>query len=234
MQYLLIGNGRVARHFKYYLQQQGLSVLTWHRGESRNCLDDHLISATHILLLISDKAIETFIETHLLRAKEHYIIHCSGNLLTPLAYGAHPLMTFNHALYPLSIYQSIPFILDQDTPKMSKLLPGLPNPAFRIAKKDKAKYHAVCVLGGNLSCMLWQKLCQTFEQEFGLPADIVMPYLKQQMENFLVAPRQALTGPFVRNDWQTIRDNLSALVDDPFLVVYKSFLTCYYKQRGSI
>jgi|SRR5579862_1713785 len=230
-QYFVIGNGRVAKHFRHYFSLLNLPVSTWQRGDSLEKLQNNAALASHILVLISDQAIENFIQQHLsLDPKtKPLLIHFSGSLVTEYAYGAHPLMSFSHQLYQLDDYQSIPFILDHDAPDFADLLPGLPNPHVRLSKLLKAKYHALCVLGGNFSCILWQKLFSSFEKELNLPAHIAHPYLLQQTKNLFSDAKSALTGPLVRNDKNTIEKNIQALDADPFQDIYKSFVMCYQK-----
>lgn len=229
--YLIIGNGRVARHFQKYFASQQISFSSWHRQQDITELQPQ--SATHILLLISDNAIEDFITQHL-QNSQAILIHFSGSLTSQKAYGAHPLMTFSENLYSLEQYKNIPFVIDQDAPEFADLLPGLPNRHVRLDKARKAKYHALCVLSGNFSCMLWQKLFSTLEQEFNFSADIAYPYFLQQSQNIFDNPKTALTGPLVRNDLETINKNLAALDLDPFKEVYKSFVTCYKKLNEEV
>ena len=182
--YLIIGNGRTALHFHHYFSLLGLSFDLWHRRESIEILQKKLKQCTHILILISDQAIESFITTHL-SPSQVVCIHFSGALSTPLAYSAHPLMSFSKTLYELSLYSSIPFIIEDHAPPFSELLPGLPNNHGRIPASLKERYHALCVLSGNFSCMLWQKLFSSFEEEFHLPASLAHPYLLQQTKNLI-------------------------------------------------
>lgn len=229
-QYLLIGNGRVARHFQHFFSLLKLPFYAWHRNEASSQLQEYLASSSHILLLISDEAIENFITANL-RNSSALFIHFSGCLVSNQAYGAHPLMSFSDHLYDLATYQSIPFILDQDAPEFSCLLPGLMNPAVRLPKTLKPKYHALCVLSGNFSCMLWQKLFSTFAAEFNFDPALAFPYLMQLSKNLRYDYKQALTGPLIRQDMQTIEKNLAALHLDPFQDIYKSFISCYQKQK---
>lgn len=179
-------------------------------------------------MLISDQAIQTFIHANLvnLNNTDAILIHFSGSVVSQDAYGAHPLMSFTNHLYELEQYQSIPFVLDHDAPSFETLLPGLKNSHVRIHTSLKAKYHALCVLSGNFSCMLWQKLFTSFEREFNFSAAIAFPYLLQQTQNLTLEPKNALTVPLVRNDATTIERNLHALKNDPFLDIYKSFVLC--------
>lgn len=229
--YLIIGDGRISRHFQCYFSQLGLSYSVWHRSLSLKQLQQKFKCATHVVILISDKAIEDFIQQNLLKST-CILIHFSGSVTTPHAFGAHPLMTFNHDEYDLSLYQSIPFIIDHNAPDFSELLPGLSNPHVRLHTSQKEKYHALCVLSGNFSCLLWQKLFSSFESELNIPAEMAQLYLIQQTKNLLSHWPSALTGPLVRKDQETIKNNLNALKNDPFHVVYQSFITCY--KRGKL
>ena len=124
--YLIIGNGRLARHFQHYFNLLGLNYSTWQRHESIDALNESIQNSTHALILITDSEIENFFQIHL---KDSNIIpiHFSGSLVSNHVYGAHPLMTFHHALYTENDYQAIPFIIDEDAPRDEILLPGLPN-----------------------------------------------------------------------------------------------------------
>lgn len=224
--YLFIGNGRLAKHFKYYFTLLGLSFSSWERKNSILDLQQQLSSSTHCLLTISDQAIEQFIQDYLVGANT-LLIHFSGSLISSHAFGAHPLMSFNDGFYTLDQYKAIPFIVDDDAPTFEELLPGVINKHVHIPKKLKPKYHALCVLSGNFGCMLWQKFLTTLETEFNLPPSIAHPYFLQIMENLFSDHQSALSGPLIRGDKLTIEKNLAALNADPYQEVYKSFVTCH-------
>lgn len=223
--YLIIGNGRVARHFSHYLSLLHIPFSRWHRPDPAARLQELSRAATHILLLVSDAAIEPFIQEHLGAAARK--VHFSGALVTPLAFGAHPLMTFGPALYTPEQYRAIPFVTDAGAPPFAELLPGLPNPHAALAPEKKAKYHALCVLSGNFSCLLWQKFFAALPRELGLPPEIGQAYLRQQMENLLADPATAFTGPLARGDRATIGRNLAALEGDAFQRIYQCFVEAY-------
>jgi predicted short-subunit dehydrogenase-like oxidoreductase (DUF2520 family) len=228
--YLIIGNGRVATHILHYFALLQLSYSHWHRPHPLSLLNQELARATHVLLLISDQAIESFTAEYLQHSSA-LRMHFSGSLVTDAAYGLHPVMTFTHYLYDLKKYQAIPFIMDDDAPPFADLLPGLPNEHARLHKSLKPKYHALCVLSGNLSCLLWQKLFKSLENEFNIPQAIAHHYLQQQTHNLLTTPETALTGPLVRGDHLTIEKNIAALENDSFQDVYKSFIACYHNMK---
>jgi predicted short-subunit dehydrogenase-like oxidoreductase (DUF2520 family) len=224
--YLLIGNGRVARHFQQYFSLLQLPFQIWHRSESLTVLREHIQSSSHILLLISDRAIEEFAAQEL-QNTQAVLIHFSGALVSNHIIGAHPLCTFNENLYSLEQYQRISFIIDHDAPEFTSLFPALPNTHVRLHKSLKPKYHALCVLSGNFSCLLWQKFFNSLENEFNIPHTVALPYLQQLTQNLCEQPAGALTGPLARGDKGTIAENLTALHADPYQEIYKSFVACF-------
>jgi 2-dehydropantoate 2-reductase len=228
--YLLIGNGRVAKHFRYYFSQLKLSFSCWQRNDTKESLREKISSASHILLLINDHAIGTFFKDHLQNTSA-ICVHFSGSFVSEHIYGAHPLMTFAHHLYPLEVYHTIPFILEETAPPFVTLLPQLSNPAYRLQSHFKNKYHALCVMAGNFSCLLWQKLFAALEQ-WGLPKEAAQPFLLQQVQNLIMHPKTALTGPLTRGDQLTIERHLTALGNDNYRVIYQSFVNCYQKNNS--
>ena len=222
----IVGNGRVARHLHHYFTLLGLPVAAWSRSGRGPSPPETLASCQTILILIPDGDIVPFIDAWPgLRRKR--LVHCSGRLVTPVAEGAHPLMTFGPALYDLAAYREVPFILDAGGTSFSTLLPGLPNPSFTIPAADRPYYHALCVLAGNFSTMLWAKLFHELEGRFGIPAAAAHPYLRGMAANLMADGEAALTGPLARGDTKTVAANLRALEGDPFQAVYAAFKKVY-------
>lgn len=221
----IVGDGRLARHFQHYFQLLGLPVCRWCRRESTPSPPQALASCRTVLLLIRDDAIVPFVEQWP-ELKRKRLVHCSGSLVTSVAVCAHPLMAFGDQLYDLETYSSVVFAVDAGT-LLPELLPGVPNQFFTVSTADRPYYHALCVLAGNVSTMLWAKLFQELEQRFGVPAESAYPFLKQITANLLEDPRRALTGPFSRRDSETIRTNLEALEHDPFRAVYAAVAGMY-------
>lgn len=230
--YAILGGGRLARHMRHYLTLSGLPVSIWSRDGAadvnthsspnpRTRLEATIHPASHVLLLVSDGAIADLVSRYpFLHQKT--LLHCSGALTIPGVVGAHPLMTFGHELYALEQYQKIPFMVDQGH-DFSTLLPGLDNPHFPVRLEDKPRYHALCVMAGNFSQILWQAASEGFAG-MGLPPDTLAPYLQQVVHNFVSNPGAALTGPLSRGDMNTIHRNLNALNGDPLQPVYQAFV----------
>jgi predicted short-subunit dehydrogenase-like oxidoreductase (DUF2520 family) len=226
----VIGDGRLARHLTHYLHLLGIPVRQWSRRASTMSPEEACGECSTVLVLIRDDQIEPFIEARPgLKAKQ--LVHCSGALVTPRAVGAHPLMTFGDALYPEAMYRRIPFILDAGSPRLDRLIPGVPNACFTIPPADRPYYHALCVLAGNMSVLLWRKLFDELHQRFDIPPSAAAPYLEQTAANLIAAPDRALTGPLVRGDRRTIAANIQALEGDPFQAVYTACARAY-EQRA--
>jgi predicted short-subunit dehydrogenase-like oxidoreductase (DUF2520 family) len=226
----IVGDGRVARHFHHYFNLLGLSVRAWSRRVPAPPPPEALASCGTVLLLIRDDAIVTFVDTWpALREKQ--LVHFSGSLVTAVAEGAHPLMTFGMELYDLAAYRSIPFVLDEGGSPFHELLPGLPNPSWTIPATERPYYHALCVMAGNFSALLWVKLLDELGARFGIPASAAHPYIARVAANLMGDPRGALTGPLSRGDTGTIAANLRALEGDPFQAIYSAFVRAYEQGR---
>lgn len=174
-----------------------------------------------ILVLIRDDAIEPFLEATDLSA--HQWIHASGSLRTPHATGMHPLYTFGPELYDDDVYPRIPFICDDDGPAFTEVFPDFENPSWTIDPRDRPRYHAACVMGGNFTTLLWNRAMEIFA-ELGLPSEAALPYLERTCANTARLGPGALTGPLARGDRRTISANLAALDDDPWRDVYRAIV----------
>ena len=231
---LIIGNGRVARHFFFYLQSHGIPCVQWYRSSGQDLESlcrEH--SPRIVLVLIHDTAIEGWIREHT-DLSSRTVVHFSGALVTPLALGMHPLMSFGPDLYDLSFYEHIPFIGEEGKPSFRDLFPNLKNPVYSIPSSEKAYYHALCVLSGNFTVILWQKLFHAFEPRLKLAPSVAKPYLDQVMRNLQNNPIGALTGPLQRGDVRTIDANLKALDGDLFQEIYQSFVDVYQKVQSEV
>jgi len=223
--YLLIGNGRLAKHFNHYLNLLSIPHLRWWRGSDLE-LQSLIRKSEKIMVLISDDAIESFIEQHKSNTENPRWIHCSGSLETPLADGAHPLMTFGETLYDVFTYQSIPFMTVRGRRSFQELFPGLINPHSIISSEKKALYHAWTSMAGNFTSMLWSEYFQRLEKDFGLNSQLAGPYLNQIFKN-IKNSRTPLTGPLSRGDKQTINAHLESLSNDSFKDIYSAFSEAY-------
>ncbi len=220
--YTIIGSGKLAKHFSHYFTQLNIDFNCWDRQQSSHHLRRKILHSDHILLMISDDAIESFIKQHrCLNGKS--LLHFSGTLVIDGVIGCHPLMTFSQDLYDIKTYQSIPFICDKGIDFMA-LFPSLPNSAHHIDPSDRAYYHALCVIAGNFTQTLMQHTSHQMSEALQLPTEIIFPYLLQNTKNFIKNPSQAATGPIQRNDFITVNKNLKALKNNPLQDIYHTFI----------
>jgi predicted short-subunit dehydrogenase-like oxidoreductase (DUF2520 family) len=253
----IVGNGRVARHMIRYFELLGQPYIQWFRASSKSPADGQtsrlaryklklkqLVQPSRsstlkeaveevnvVLILLPDDQIDSFIEQNTCLQDKH-LIHFSGSLNSAYASGCHPLMTFGHELYDLNQYQSIPFVVDEGF-EFKHAFPWLNNPVHTIKPEQKVLYHAMCVMAGNFSQLLWQATSGAIEQ-LGLPADLMNNYLLQNTKNFISNPQEALTGPFVREDVNTIEQHLAALQRHPLGPIYQSFYDLYHQPDQAI
>jgi predicted short-subunit dehydrogenase-like oxidoreductase (DUF2520 family) len=208
-----------------YLEFETQPFVTWHRGIAAS-LAGALDSADIILLAISDDAIRPFLGDHP-ELQDRPLVHFSGSLVVEGAQGFHPLMTFGPELYDRATYRSIPFITELGGSGFTELFPELVNPSWPIDPELKSLYHALCVLAGNFSTLLWSKVLDDFEDRLGVPGEALRPYLLQTCSNTSRARRAALTGPLARGDRETVARDLESLEGDPYAEVYRAFAALF-------
>ncbi|MNJ91344.1 hypothetical protein D3C87_89950 [compost metagenome] len=227
VKYLLIGSGRVARHLGHYFNLLNINFSTWDRAQDPHLLPKKINESSHILLAISDSALEGFFAKHL-AGHEKTVVHFSGAKDIEGLICAHPLMTFGPDLYDLSFYQRIHFTVTGAT-SLSRALPGIPNPFSLLSADKKALYHAWCVMGGNFVTLLTAKM-MTSLQEMGIPAESIGLYSEKVIDNALAQQTAALTGPLARKDAETVAANLKALEGQEMQKIYQAFLETYWPE----
>ncbi len=225
--YGIIGAGRAATHLSKYLELSRIPFITWSRKASSEAVEYALQKCETILLLISDDSILGFLQAHP-SLRNHRLAHFSGARSFDGVIGLHPLASFSTRLFSLAEYQSIPFVTEKGEPGFSEVFPDLPNPHRAISKSAKARYHALCVLAGNFSSLLWEKYFTEMEN-LGIEPDLASGYLRNIFENIKANPLDSLTGPLPRNDQNTLKNNLASLEGDPYQSVYRSFMRAFYE-----
>jgi len=230
--YLIIGNGRLARHLMRYLALLNIPYRQYTR-KSPDQFKSYISGISHVLVLISDTEIVNFVTENKPFTKPDTIwIHCSGLVTTELAESAHPLTSFSDHLFDLDFYKTIPFVLEKGRRPFFELFPSMPNPHVTIESSEKEHYHAMCVLSGNFSTILWMEFEKYLSTQLCVPGSTMLPYLKSITQN-LEHSSDPLTGPLKRNDQQTISKHLENLGDSPLKNIYTSFVNFYAKNQTS-
>ncbi len=217
----IVGDGRLAKHFKQYFKLLDLPYSSWSRKDTSSFFE-FASKQDIILLMISDDSIESFYRENPL-LKEKICFHFSGALSLDGIHSCHPLMTFSNHHYSIAEYQRIPFIGELGKMQLSDLIPALENKAVMIPSNMKDKYHAWCVMAGNFSVILWQEFAANMKCDFDISNDLIKPYMRQIFNNMDYDLDCSLTGPLVRNDNETMKKNLNAL-DGVYEQLYRSFL----------
>lgn len=158
------------------------------------------------------------------------VVHSSGALssdaLEPLrrkgaeVASAHPLMTFVTSSQPK--LAGVPFALE-GTAKALTAVEGIIGDfgaqAFRIAREEKAAYHAFGFFSSPAIVALVAAAIDVGKLA-GLDAkrarDLMEPIVRQTIDNcFRTSPQQAFSGPVRRGDIETIRKHLEVLHQQP-------------------
>jgi predicted short-subunit dehydrogenase-like oxidoreductase (DUF2520 family) len=230
--YLIIGSGRLARHLAHYFQLCEIKFHNWSRSNHNiSQLEEFLKLSEVIILAINDDSVKLFIQQYpILTTKT--LIHCSGCLKFDNFIGIHPLMSFGNELYQHNTYKKISFIIDSSLEDFKKYFSTLRNPVHFIPKDEKAYYHALCVMSGNFTTIIWSKLFKELESRLNIPKEAAFTYLNSIALNLQINHRDALTGPLIRGDSKTINQNLAALENDSFLPIYQTFIKILGENYG--
>lgn len=230
MNYLFIGNGRIARHMSHYLSEHGHRIAVWSR---RSTVDlDSLIKKSDIICISTrDHEIQNVIRAYRLDELNKALVHFSGSQYIEGAHGLHPLMSFGNELYSKNVYQSMHFVGTSTETDFKSIFPKLKNTYHKIEPQKLALYHAYCSMAGNFPQILWSELSEKFENEVLVTPEALKPYLKQITENFIRQGPSATTGPLVRNDNRTVVRHLDALSGKSLQGIYFSFVNLFQKKQ---
>ena len=228
--YLIVGNGRLANHFKRYLSLLNIPFNQFNRNSAIS-FKKILPGYSHILLLINDDEIIKFVESNKKYVSNEVIwVHCSGLISTASAESAHPLASFTDHLFEPEFYNRIPFVIEKGRKPFNEILPGLPNPYFEIERSEKELYHAMCSLAGNFSTILWIAFQDYITGHLNFSEEMMHPYLESITRNIQFAD-DPLTGPLKRKDSVTTGKHIKSLEDSPLKGIYKAFINYYTDER---
>lgn len=204
---LIIGNGRLAKHLIYYFQLLKCPTQQWSRKKNSAAeLTVLASSAEHIWLCVSDDSIELFIKN--LSSFQSKIIQCSGTLHFDGVINLHPLASFGNDLYIADFYPQI-FWISSSPNKLN--IPLLEKQILSIDVKYKSLYHALCVLTGPGTSLLWQNFIDEL-LKIDLPKEAATAYFASLWLNYSARKTPQVTGPWVRGDLNTINSNQKALM----------------------
>jgi 2-dehydropantoate 2-reductase len=217
--FALVGQGRVGRALAAYLSAQQLPHRVFTRDSHLSEIISSKTQVRAVLLAVSDPAIAEL--GKLLRESGLPLIHFSGSVRLEGGYGFHPLYSFTERRLSPDEFARIPFLCDPGHASVFReIFPELGNPVFELKTPRDARYHALCVLLGNLPLLIQDRVARALQTDYAVPREACLPYLQSLLANFTSAsemPTVSVAGPIARRDVQTTAGHLKSVAFDPFL-----------------
>ena len=229
MRYVIFGAGRVGANVAAYLRHLGheVDVILRRTALSDKATCRELINTANVVAAaVPDSSIAAWFEEWRHEIGEREAIHFSGAMTIEAMSAYHPLYSFPRSMIDFATFEQIGFACSEYAPAFNEIFPGAPNPNFRVKEQDRAFYHALAVVTGNLPAYLWNRSMPSIERFAGAKAgDVMSVYLQSLVDRFQEAPSDSLTGPIARRDAATVSSNLAALENVAELkALYETFL----------
>ncbi len=240
----IIGLGNVGWHLALALTQAGYEIKnivsrnTEHVSAPGDIPDTTVISDISQvkddpdLYLITVQDLEIASLATYLKDSESIIAHTSGGIDMSVfsgrsnAYGVfYPLQTFTKGTD--MTYADIPFLLEADT---EDTLNALKNVAEKISGKYRCvgaevrvRLHLAAVFACNFSNHM-VTIAEYLLKKENLDLELIQPLMKQTLKKLdSLSPKEAQTGPAIRNDIHTMNKHLELLADESgFEDLYKA------------
>lgn len=227
--YVIFGAGRVGVSMASYLEHLGhsVSLISREQAEQHKPECERLVAQADIIAAaIPDDKLDAWREAWRAKIDGKTAIHFSGAVSIDGMHSFHPLYSFPRLALPVPKMKEIAFACPVGGPSFNDIFPQAPNPYFEIAAEDRARYHALAVLSGNLASYIWNETANEFSALTNTPPDkILQSYLGSIADRFIESPTSSLTGPIARQDRHTVEKNLEGLAANPKLKgLYQAFL----------
>lgn len=233
---ILIGSGNVATHlFQAFSKANGVEVVQVFSRTLSKDFPSHLqtsnfneiLEADVYVISVSDNAIGTV--SNQLPFENRLVVHTSGStdfdvLDVKNKRGVfYPLQTFtkNKAVD----FSEIPICLETentlDYEILDKLAKSISNSVIKIDGIQRKALHVSAVFVCNFVNHLYQignEICK----ENNIPFHILQPLIEETAQKIKsLSPKEAQTGPAVRNDSKTIEKHIDFLTDESRKELYK-------------
>lgn len=236
---IVIGNGNVAQHFiKVFLQTKEVSLVQAFARKTESLLhllpkeqitNDYkaILDADVYLISVTDNAISEV--SSQLTFTNKLVVHTSGTsninvLNTKNRKGVfYPLQTFSKD--KAVDFSSIPICLEaentSDYETLEILAKTISNKVYSIDSVQRSTLHVAAVFVSNFvnhMYVIGNDICQKNK----IPFEILQPLIQEVATKISVlAPKDAQTGPALRNDTQTIEKHLEFLKDSNYQDIYQ-------------
>jgi predicted short-subunit dehydrogenase-like oxidoreductase (DUF2520 family) len=218
---LLVGKGNVASHLKTaFLNADTIRVT---QISSRQL--EIIPKADITIIAVSDDAI-TEVSS---KIKNNFVVHTSGSVaMNDLKNNSkkgifYMLQTFSKD--KIVDFSEVPFCLEaehiEDYKLLEKLAKSIGKKIYSISSKQRKTLHLAAVFVNNFTNHLY-KIGNDICKENKVPFEILQPLIKETASKIEhLSPKEAQTGPAIRNDKKTIQNHLN-LLDQNQQKIYKT------------
>jgi predicted short-subunit dehydrogenase-like oxidoreductase (DUF2520 family) len=229
---VLIGAGNLGWHLGITLHEKGIRVLQVISRSEESCkelagvlhadystsLQELAAEAGIIILAVPDSRIEEVIVQCDFR--DNLVVHSAGSMPMDIFKGRavnygvlYPVMTFTR--YKPVDFSSVPLLVEANTARNKEKLNTLAkclSKEVRSTTSEQRKYiHLAAVMACNFSNHM-VALAETVLAHEGIPFELLRPLIRETSDKINhLSPREAQTGPAVRNDIPTMEEHLRLL-----------------------
>lgn len=254
---VLIGAGNVGWHLGLALKAKGVRILQVISRTSRTSGElagrlgaDYDTSLAHlkteagiIILAVPDSRLEEVISQCDFR--DTLVVHTAGSIPMDIFKGKaihfgvlYPVMTFTRKK-PLE-FSSVPLLVEANTipgrEKLETLAGKLSEVVRSVTTEQRMHIHLAAVLACNFTNHMYA-LAESILTKESIPFGLLTPLIRETAEKVSrISPREAQTGPAVRQDKQTMEKHTVLLSDQSDIAelyrqISKSILTFAKKTR---
>ena len=236
---VLIGSGNVAQHLLQVMLKtteiELVQVFARNKNSISHLIDEERITSNYneikeadvYIISVSDNVIAEVSSN--LPFKNRLVVHTSGTselsvLDSKNKKGVfYPLQTFSKS--KAVDFETIPICLETEKESDYKTLETLANliskKAFAISSEQRKSLHVAAVFVCNFVNHLYQIGSQICEEN-KVPFEILQPLIQETATKITeLSPKEAQTGPALRNDTKTIEKHLAFLQDANYKEIYK-------------
>ncbi len=236
---IVIGSGNVAQHLiRVFLQTKEVSLVQAFARQPKSLL--HLLPKERItndykalqeadlyIISVTDNAIKEV--SSQLPFKNKLVVHTSGTsslqvLDTKNRKGVfYPLQTFSKSKEV--DFSSIPLCLEaeneNDYKTLELLAKAISNKVYNISSEQRKSLHVAAVFVSNFvnhMYVIGSEICETNN----VPFEVLQPLIQEVAnKTTTLSPKDAQTGPALRNDTKTIEKHIEFLKDSNYQDIYK-------------
>jgi predicted short-subunit dehydrogenase-like oxidoreductase (DUF2520 family) len=247
---IIIGSGNVAQHLiKAFAKSKKIDIVqvfsrqkeaVTHLLDSNNITNDlnDLAEADLYIIAVSDDAIASV--SSQLPFKNRLVVHTSGSV----SLDALDKKNRNGSFYPLQTFSKkadvdfsqIPVFLESENETdfefLKKVAETVSNKVYKINSEQRKAMHISAVFVNNFVNHMYQignEICI----ENNVPFEVLKPLILETANKVMtLSPKEAQTGPAIRNDKQTIAKHLDFLLDENQATIYK-ILTQSIQNNGT-